>query len=304
MQVHFGLETLNVEWPECVACIGTFDGVHLGHREVISKAVDKASAKDQPCALITFDRHPAATLAPEKCPPAISSLSHNLIEFGRLGVGMTVVLPFDRRLSETTAEDFFADFLKARLRCGHIALGYDFAFGKDRLGTPEWLGQHIETTVVPRFNLDGTRVSSTSIRAAVSDGRVEDAARWLGRPFSVEGFVVSGQRLGRELGFPTINIARSFHQVTPGDGVYAGVCHNTFGAFRAAIAIGVRPAVGGGPRTIEAHLLDFPGNSLYGKPVVIEVRHRLRDETDFGTVDELKMQMAKDIDCVMSVVKL
>lgn len=304
MQVHFGTATLQVEWPSCVACIGTFDGVHRGHQAVISRAVEEAAAREQPCVLITFDRHPAATLAPERCPPGVGSLASNLREFDRLGVGLAVVLEFDDRLSQTAAEDFLETILRRKLHATQIVLGYDFALGKDRQGTPAWLSEQIETTVVPRFTLDGARVSSSAIREAVADGRVEEAANWLGRPFAIEGIVVCGQKLGRELGFPTINISRSFNQVTPAHGVYAGVCASNAGRYAAAISIGVRPAVGGGPRTIEAFLLGYPGHAIYGISVSLETHRRLRDERNFADLEELKRQMAKDIEAVEHVIKI
>lgn len=295
MLVSFGLDRLHPEWQDSVVCIGTFDGVHLGHAEVISQAISLARTRELPCILVTFDRHPAATLAPERCPPAIQGLESNLREFERLGVAVSVVLAFDERLSQTTAQEFLDEILGRRLRARHVVIGYDFALGKGREGNPEWLQRHIDTTVVPAFNLDGHRVSSSTIRKAVADGSLDIANRLLGRPFAIEGTVVAGQKLGRQLGFPTVNIARASNTVLPPDGVYRGTCETRLGTFKAAASIGVRPAVGGTARTIEAFLLDYPGDEIYGSAVRLNLLERLREERSFPSLDALKDQMALDV---------
>lgn len=296
MQVHFGADLLRAEWHQSVACIGTFDGVHLGHQAVIAEALRLAREADLPCILVTFDRHPAAILAPDRCPQAVASLAENLREFERLGVSLAVVLPFTADLSQTTASDFLATILQGKLRADSLVVGHDFAFGKGREGSPEWLAGRIRTTVVPPFELDGRRVSSSEIRRDVTAGRVEAAARLLGRPFEFGGIVVAGEKLGRELGWPTVNLARSFDQVVPAHGIYAGHCETSFGTFRAAISIGTRPAAGGKHRTIEAYLLDYPGHSLYGENVWLRFERRLRDEMDFPSLEHLKLQIASDVE--------
>lgn len=298
MQVHFGIDSLRAEWPGAVACIGTFDGVHRGHREVIGTAVARAQAAETPCALVTFDRHPANLLAPNRAPRAIADLQSNLTQFRRLGVAVAVVLAFDRALSQTSAQDFFDRILVERLRANAIVVGYDFAFGHDRQGTPDWLAERIATEVIPPFEIDGRRVSSSAIRQAVTEGQMERAAEWLGRPFEIPGVVVPGRRLGRTLGFPTANLARSFDQVDPADGVYSGFLATSHGEFRAAISIGSRPAIEGATRSIEAHLLDYPGDSLYGQAVALHVETRLRDQLDFPSLDALRAQIAQDVEQV------
>ncbi len=296
MQVHFGDDSLRAEWPEAVACVGTFDGVHLGHQEVIRTAVCKARELDLPCVLVTFDRHPAAVLAPDKNPQTVSSLQDNLAAFEQFGVSVTLILTFDFALSQMSAGDFLQVILRERVKATSIVVGHDFAMGHDRVGTTAWLSEHIPTTVVPPFEVDGARVSSSDIRRAVVSGDMALATALLGRPFRVNGVVVGGQKLGRTIGYPTINIARSFDQVTPADGVYAGTAGTPFGSFMAAISIGVRPAVGGDSRTIEAYLLDYPGEALYGQSVVLDVHERLREERDFPSLDALTEQIAKDVE--------
>jgi riboflavin kinase / FMN adenylyltransferase len=300
MQVHFGVELLAAEWSRAVVCMGTFDGVHLGHQEVIRTAVKQAAERECPCVLVTFDRHPAHILAPDKCPKSIAALQENLQAFQALGVAVSVILPFDYDLSQTSAADFFNSILIDRIHSEAIVVGHDFAFGHNRQGTPDWLRERIVTTVVPAFQIEGRRVSSSEIRRAIQAGKVEEAARLLGRPFEIPGVVVAGKKLGRQLGFPTANLARSFDQVLPAYGIYSGSLTFPIGTFTAAVSIGTRPAVDGKNMTIEAYLLDYPGDSLYGMPVTLRLLTRVREERTFDSLDALKAQIALDVDEIRS----
>ncbi len=296
MQVHFGVDSLRLEWPGSVVCLGTFDGVHLGHQEVIQAAVGFARTRGLPPVLVTFDRHPASVLVPDRCPPAIAPLEDNLKMFERLGVGIAVVLAFDRALSHMEADEFWSTVLLGALHCKGIVIGHDFAFGHDRKGTPEWLKQHVETQVVPPFEVSGRRVSSSAIRQAIADGEIHVASKLLGRPFAISGVIVQGEQVGRTIGYPTANLARAIDQVVPANGVYAGIATTPYGSYRAAIGIGVRPTFGDFPRTIEAFLLDYPGESLYGTTMRLEIHHRIRNEIAFKSVEELRDQMARDVE--------
>jgi riboflavin kinase/FMN adenylyltransferase len=168
--------------------------------------------------------------------------------------------------------------------------------GNGREGTTEWLAARIPTKVVPPFEIEGGRVSSSNIRRAIQAGDVELAARLLGRPYALTGVIVGGQRLGRQLGYPTANMARSIDQALPADGIYAGWFESPTGRYRAAASIGTRPAVGGGARTVESYLLDYPGDSLYGLSARLELVARLRDEANFESLEALKEQIARDVD--------
>lgn len=296
MQVQFGIDSMAAEWPKSVVCLGSFDGVHLGHQEVIRRAVEEARRRQCPCVLATFDRHPAAILRPDKCPPSVASLGTNLRAFESMGVDAAVVLAFTKELSQTPAQRFFEDVLVGALRATCIVVGHDFAFGHDRQGTTDWLRERIETLVVPPFLLDNQRVSSSTIRQDVLEGRIEEAARKLGRPFEIEGIVVEGDRLGRAIGYPTVNLARASGQAIPLDGVYSGSCSTPFGDYVAAISVGDRPTVNGVRRTIEAFLLDYPDRSLYGHSVVLRFRHRLRGQEKFGSLADLARQIAVDVE--------
>ena len=298
MQVHFGVELLKPEWHQAVVCIGTFDGVHLGHQQVIQTAVTRAKELEIPVIVVTFDRHPAVILNPTKAPKAIASLKMNLEQLQTHGVGLTVVVPFNAWLSRMSADEFLHGILLDRLKATCLVVGHDFAMGNGREGNTEWLKQHLDTVIVPPFEIDGLRVSSSAIREAIGTGDLDTANKLLGRGFEVQGFVEHGQKLGRELGFPTANIARSFDQVMPRDGVYASRFFVDGRQFNCALSIGTRPAVGGTTRTIEAYLLDYPGESLYGQHVRLRLEKYLRPEANFPSLDALKQQMVKDVESV------
>ncbi len=295
MQVHFGIEHLAAEWPEAVGCIGTFDGVHLGHQFVISQTVSRARALGVPAVLITFDRHPAAILHPDRAPLAIGSVESNLARFAELGVDIALILPFTPELAATPALAFFDTVLRDSVRLKEIIVGHDFAFGHDREGTPEWLAVRLPCETIPPFLMEGARVSSSAIRRAVEEGRVEDAQRLLGRPFTIPGVIVKGAQLGRTIGFPTANLARSFRQVMPRDGIYAGNVTGPFGVFRTAVSVGMRPTVEGTNRTIEAFLIDYKGGEFYGESVELTLTQWIREERHFDDLDAMRVQIEKDV---------
>lgn len=296
MLVHFGIDNLVAEWTSSTVCIGTFDGVHLGHRSLLTHAVLHAREHEEPSIVLTFDRHPAAVLKPDSCPPAIGTLEQNVIRLRESGMSGCVIMPFDVELSQWSAERFFEEVIVRALKGRRVVVGHDFAFGHQRRGTHAFLQDRIETHVVEPFLVDGKRVSSSHVRALVSDGRVDEVGGFLGRCFSLVGVVVQGQKLGRTLGYPTLNLARSMETVVPADGVYACRCVTPLGEYGAAVSIGMRPAVDGKHRTIEAYLLDYPGESLYGARVELTFVRRLRGEWDFPSLDALVEQIGRDVE--------
>src|SRR5687767_1739478 len=268
--------------PRSVA-IGTFDGVHLGHREVI-----RGNGT-----VLTFDPHPLAVIHPEATPKLIApfSVKRDLIE--GLGVEELVVIPFDRGFSEQSAEEFVKDVLIRRLGAERVSVGENFRFGKGARGTAEFLRSHdeFETNVTPLVEVAGETVSSTQIRGLVAAGEVKEAAEFLGGPFLFEGEVVEGDRRGRTLGMPTANIVPDDAYVCPGHGVYAAWA----GGHPAAVNVGVRPTFDTGRGLlVEAHLIDFEGD-LYGQTLRIAFLDRLRGEKRFESVDALVEQMNRDV---------
>jgi riboflavin kinase/FMN adenylyltransferase len=225
----------------------------------------------------------------------VATLEQNLRQFRRLGVSICVILPFERAMADTSADAFAAMVLDDALRAKQIVVGHDFAFGRGRAGTPEWLSHRYETVVVEPFLVDGVRVSSSAVRAAVAQGQMAEAAKWLGRPFALAGVVVAGQKLGRTLGFPTANLALAVDQVLPGDGVYSGWAHYDGLNVEAAISVGTRPTVDGQTRLVEAFLLEPPREPLYAKAMEVAFHAKIRDQIAFDSLDLLTAQMHKDV---------
>jgi riboflavin kinase / FMN adenylyltransferase len=265
--------------------VGTFDGVHLGHREVIGGADT----------VLTFDPHPSAVVSPNAAPPLLTTLDRKAELLDAIGVQELVVIPFDKEFASHSAQEFIDDVLVGTLCATHVSVGENFRFGHKAQGDTAMLeaDERFETRVVPLLEIDGEVVSSSHIRGLVLGGAVMYADRLLGAPFVVQGEVVHGDKRGRDLGFPTANLVPRTGYVTPGHGVYA--CRTGDGQV-AAVNVGVRPTfVTGRGELIEAYLLDFDGD-LYGTDLRLEFLKRLRGEKRFATVDALIEQMHLDIE--------
>jgi riboflavin kinase/FMN adenylyltransferase len=269
--------------PRRVA-VGEFDGVHLGHREVI-RGSDT---------VLTFEPHPLRVVRPEAAPRLITSLEVKAELIAELGVEELVVIPFDKGFASQSPRDFIDHVLVERLQVTKVSVGENFRFGHRAAGDPEMLqaDERFETRVVPLVEVDGEIVSSSHIRALVLAGEVETAARMLGAPFQLRGEVVHGDRRGRTLGFPTANIVPDEALVCPGHGIYVarsdGAC--------AAVSIGVRPTFGTGRALlVEAYLLDREVD-LYGQTLRLDFLTRLRGERRFESRDALVEQMRRDVD--------
>lgn len=296
MIVQYGIESLKRTWTASIVCIGTFDGVHLGHQELLKQATAWAKREGIPAIAVTFDRHPTSILAPDRVPPHIAPLDECLRVFEKCGIALTLVLPFTRELADQSAEQFLQQYLVGGLGAAGVVVGHDFAFGHDRQGNGAWLEQRITTRVIGEYLVDGRRVSSTMVRNLIQAGEVANAARLLGHAWVYSGIIVTGQKLGRTLGFPTINLVSPCQQMFPADGVYAGWCEVGESRFHAAISVGTRPTFAGEGRTIEAFLIDYPGDEIYGQPARLAFIERLRPELKFDNVDDLVTQMHTDVD--------
>lgn len=271
--------------------IGTFDGVHLGHRRVIEEAL----ATGLPVRVLTFNPHPRVVLG--NLVELISSLERRLELLAELGVAETTVLDFTLDVSQQEPEDFAAAHLAG---AAVVVAGEDFRFGRRRRGDLELL-ERLGLAVRPVPLLDG--VSSTEIRRHLHAGEVAEAARLLGRPAELDGIVVSGDQRGGTLGYPTANLAVDPGLLVPRYGIYAGDAHAVdVESHRAAVSIGLNPHYGGEERRIEPYLLDFEGD-LYGKRLVVELWERLRDEQVFGSEQELIDQIARDVEATRKAVR-
>src|SRR3954471_2898721 len=264
--------------------IGTFDGVHLGHREVI---------RDNDTVL-TFDPHPLAVVRPDALPKLLNPPSVKADLIAGLGVEELVTIPFDRDFASKTAEQFVQEVLVERLSAEHVSVGENFRFGKKATGDAAFLSSRpeFETRVVPLVEVEGETVSSSHSGGLVAAGGLDKARQFLGGPFLLEGEVVEGDKRGRELGMPTANIVPDDAFATPGHGVYAAWAHG----HPAAVNVGVRPTFETGRGLlVEAYLLDFDGD-LYGQTLRIAFLERMRGEKRFASVDDLVAQMRLDVD--------
>jgi len=283
--------------PRKVA-IGTFDGVHRGHRAVIEGSDT----------VLTFDPHPLSVIHPEATPKLISPFGIKRDLIAGLGVRELVIIPFDGSFAEQTAEEFVQEVLIAKLAAERVSVGENFRFGKGAQGTAELLRSHpeFETDVVELVEAEGETISSSHIRGLVAAGEVKEAAAFLGGPFLFEGEVVHGDKRGRTLGMPTANLVPDDALVCPGHGVYAAWArvgpdrsdptYPCAGDHPAAVNVGVRPTfVSGRGLLVEAHLIGFEGD-LYGEPLRLAFLERLRGEKRFETVDELVEQMNADVE--------
>jgi|SRR5579884_99646 len=269
--------------PRRVA-VGEFDGVHLGHREVI-RGSDT---------VLTFEPHPLRVVRPEAAPKLLTSLAAKSELIAQLEVQELVVIPFDQGFAQQSPEDFIEQVLVQRLDARRVSVGENFRFGHRAAGDPQLLAadQRFETRVVPLVEVNGEVVSSSHIRALVLAGEVETAARFLGAPFQLRGEVAVGDRRGRTLGFPTANIVPDEALVCPGHGVYVARADGSC----AAVSVGVRPTFGTGRGVlVEAYLLDRDVD-LYGQTLKLDFLHRLRGERRFGSAAELVEQMRKDVE--------
>jgi len=283
--------------------IGAYDGVHLGHRGLISRVLDEATALGCASAVVTFDRHPAMVVRPESAPKLLTDLDQKLELLATTGIDYTIVIQFDEARAHESAEDFVRDVLAGCLRARAVVVGHDFHFGHNRGGNVPLLqrmGAELGFDVVGIKLVSaaaGEAVSSTRIRVLLAEGKVDEAAELLGRPHEVRGVVTPGDARGRDLGFPTANVAVPSDIVLPADGIYAGWYERPDGSvYAAALSIGRRPQFYADAQAslLEAYLLDFDGD-LYGEPARVRFVCRLRGEARFESVEGLVAQMGRDV---------
>lgn len=304
MKTFVGLGALPLEEERgSVVTIGTFDGVHLGHRMLINRAIAAANVAELNSCVVTWDRHPAVTLRPDKAPPALASPERKFELVADLGPDLLVVLPFDAELSSMEAEDFATGVLGKGLQAKQVIVGEGWRFGRKARGTTELLTEVGETSgfTVDPVSLEyvgGAVASSTRIRKLLAEGEMGAARELLGRPFDLDGVVEHGDARGKGLGVPTANVTPDPALVRPPRGVYAGRARVGDLWYSAAINVGVNPTFGGDEATtpvrVEAYLLDFDGD-LYDQTIRVEFWERLRDEKRFDSTEALVEQMHRDI---------
>ena len=299
MQRWRGLEAVPTGWGRSVVTVGVFDGVHRGHQQLIGRTVERGQARGLPTVLVTFDPHPAELIRPGSHPARLTSLRRRADIVAELGVDAFCVLPFTPELQRMEAAAFAHEVLVDRLHAAEVVVGRNFTFGHRAAGDVAML-----TRLGERFGFgveglelisdDGVTFSSTYIRACIDAGDVAAAAAALGRPHRIEGVVVHGDHRGRELGFPTANIASAPFTALPADGVYAG--HFVLGGRRllSAISVGTNPTFSGRERTVEAFVLDVV-EDFYGFDVGVDVEHWLRGQQRYDDIEALKAQIDRDV---------
>ena len=278
--------------------IGIFDGVHIGHKYLISQLEERAKQQNLLSGVVTFRQHPQEVLSPQTRLPFLTDLAERTNLLKNEGVEAVITLSFTRELAQLSARQFIS-LLKRYLRMRGLVIGPDFALGRDREGntnTLRTLGQdmNFSVTVIPPIMISGEVVSSTAIRNALANGDMKRALNLAGHPFSLNGRVTSGAGRGLELGFPTANLDIAPEQALPADGVYATWAYIDSKAYQSMTNVGKRPTFGGSQRAVEVYVLDYHSD-LYGRQLKIDIMARLRGEKQFATAEELKKQITEDI---------
>ncbi len=279
---------------------GTFDGVHLGHQHVLKQVVNIAKAYQKPSLLITFYPHPRLVINPNdtsiKLLSSIEEKAKNILD---MGIDYVLVLSFTHEISQYSPEKFVQDILVSKLNVKCMVVGYDHRFGKNRSGGFAELTEfstkyNFEVKEIPASEIDEIAVSSTRIRKAIANGNLNEATELLGKPYTLTGTVVEGQKLGRQLGYPTANIAIDEpHKLIPPNGVYLGFVTIQNIKYKIMLNIGVRPTVDGTRQTIEAHIIDF-NEDIYDQKFTLYLVQFLREEIRFNGLEALKIQLQKD----------
>lgn len=278
--------------------VGVFDGVHLGHKYLVSKLLEEANQKNLLSGAVTFRQHPEELLSPKTRMPFLTDIEERINLLKKEGIDVIIPLSFTAQLAQLNARQFVS-LLQRYLRMRGLVIGSDFALGRGREGdtkTLQKLGQdmNFSVTVVPPLVINGKVVSSTAIRKALADGDMSKVREMAGRPFSLRGRVVTGAGRGATLGFPTANLDIGSEHALPPDGVYASWVHIDGQVYQSMTNVGQCPTFSGCKRTVEAYVVDYRGD-LYGREMKIDVIARLRDEKKFDTVEALKKQMAQDV---------
>ena len=297
MHVHYSIEAVAANASPCVATVGVFDGLHIGHQDVISEVLRQAKQFKLSNLVFVFHPSPLAFLAPDKSPRTLTSLPKKIEILNTLGVETAMFVPFNSQLQQMSPEAFVEEVLMKQLRVRRIVVGYDWQFGRGRAGNATLLRElgevyGLAVTVVGPAEIDAAPVHSTRIREAITNGALEQAARLLGRRYSVIGRVVRGEGRGRQIGFPTANIDTG-NQVLPPNGVYAIYVKLDGRSIGGVLNMGVRPTFGALKFQVEAHLFDF-AEDVYDREVEVFFLSHIRDERKFPNPDALVVQIQRD----------
>ncbi|MBO9701326.1 MAG: bifunctional riboflavin kinase/FAD synthetase [Sporocytophaga sp.] len=285
--------------PNAVVTIGTFDGVHLGHRKILSRLKETSNEENGESVVITFWPHPRKVLQDAGSFKLLLTLNEKIAMIASCGIDHLLLIPFTKEFSSTSSEDFIHKILIDKIGTKKLVIGYDHKFGKNREGSFEYLKENaskigFQVEEIPREDIEHNAISSTSIREALSQNNVSKATTLLGRPYSVKGKVVEGKKLGRELGYPTANIeVEDPEKILPADGIYTVLVKVDGKKYGGMLSLGFNPTVEGKGRSMEVHIFDFNKN-IYGETVEVAFLEFLRFEAKFPNLDALIVQLKKD----------
>ncbi|MBL7699481.1 MAG: bifunctional riboflavin kinase/FAD synthetase [Chitinophagaceae bacterium] len=307
MKLHTDIEHLPV-FNKAVVTIGTFDGVHLGHQKILSQLRAAAGKIGGESVIITFNPHPRKIVYHKQAVPLITTLEERIERLASSGIDHLVIVPFTHDFAEQEPQAYVESFLKKRFNPSVVIIGYDHRFGKDRKGDYKLLEEYsekgyFELREIPQHVINDITVSSTNIRENILKGNIAKVNELLGYDFSFEGEVIKGDRIGRQLGYPTANLKiLNEEKIIPGDGIYAVKVQvkNKDVFFGGMMSIGIRPTVGGTKRTIEVNIFDFD-EDIYGKPLRVYFLEYLRSEVKFDSLEDLKVQLGKDKESTLGV---
>ena len=309
MKVDWNLENAERQ-ANSVLTVGTFDGVHKGHKFILDELKKRGANRGAQTAVVTFNPHPQLVLKLQdrQAIQILTTIEEKIDILKDFGIDRAVVIEFTKEFSNTNSVDFVRKDLFEKIGFCEIVIGHDHAFGKNREGgirTLRSLGEKLKFAVddLPAYEVDGVVLSSTKIRDLLRKGRIKEANEYLGRPYSFEGRVIEGDRRGRDIGFPTANLAVSnSDKLIPGDGVYAVYIELNGRKFKGMMNIGVRPTFDSPQHTVEVHIFNF-NEDIYGKRLRVEVVDKIRDEFRFKNTDELTKRLQKDKDISLDILK-
>jgi riboflavin kinase/FMN adenylyltransferase len=304
MEVFRDIEDFHRPELKTVVTMGNFDGIHLGHQALVANAAAEAKQWRTKSVVFTFEPHPLKLLTPERAPRMIVNHQDKIEMLQALGVDAIIVQTFDRRFASIEAEDFVRRYLLECLNLSKIWLGRDLRFGRARQGDAEDLirwGSELGfgVGIVEPILVQGKRISSSRIRQLIEQGRVDEVRPMLGRYHFISGMVVSGHRRGRNMGFPTANLAATT-ELLPQDGIYATILELQNHHWLSVSSVGHNPTFEKGSRTVEAHILDFT-QDIYGEPVKLSFVQRIREERKFAQIEDLVTQMHEDVQAARAI---
>ncbi len=303
MQIFRGINNIPSNISKCALTIGNFDGVHKGHQKIIQDVVDHAKAKGLKSGLLTFANHPVELFNRDLAKNfMIFNLSQKIKFLKQFDLDYLFILPFNRKIANITADDFLEDILLDKIKMKDLVIGYDFIFGKEKRGNFEFLSEKslelgFDLTKIDEIADDGEVFSSTKVRNLIKEGNILAANEILGKEFEVEGIVIQGNKNGHKLGFPTSNLKVKPHLIMPKFGVYKSDLIVDDKVYKSVTNFGIRPTIDDDKKPLyETHILDYQGGELYGKKITVKFKDFIRDEKKFESLEELKAQIALDVE--------